>query len=465
MIETIGGYQIVRPIGCGAMGRVYLARDPHIGRLVALKTINDDLLRGENRADYLQRFAREGRAVGRCTHANIVQVYHYFEVESRPHIVMEFVDGPSFDQVLKTRKSRPEPLEAVGFGLALLEGLAHAHGHKIVHRDIKPANILIGPSGPKITDFGIARILDAEATEIVEIGTLAYMAPEQITAVPEIDGRADLYSAGVVLFEYLTGRRPFMAANTVELRMLVCSGPRTLATDLPQPLAVVLQKALAADREARYQTAEEFAAALRAAGEVRTGSASLIPEATPTEAATVPLPARQTGAARQTGDAVETPVGSPAIAVARIPMTEIVDQRARARIVDGLRTAVPRHTEKIVANILAKAHSVEEMISLLAKYAEGGSQGAQIERTLSRIAADAGLARKQAERAQRYIPKEVQDMAKRYLARTMGGRAPIIVRRIADQSRGLSEFHEAIAGYLTDRDERARYLSEAEREG
>ena len=263
----IGRYRLTKTLGRGAMGVVYLWYDEAIDRQVAIKTIHRTLLEGEDGAEWLERFRREVRAAGRCLHPNIVTVFEFGEEKGIPYIVMEYVQGRELRDYLKERQ--PLPLaNAVAVAVQVLHALDHAHACGVVHRDIKPGNIILLPDGQvKVSDFGIARV---EATSGMTqhgmtVGTPAYMAPEQFGG-REVDRRADLYATGVVLFETLTGVRPFAGGSASDLMYKVLHDvpqPVTRVNPrLPAELDGVLAKALAKAPDQRFQSANEFIAAL-----------------------------------------------------------------------------------------------------------------------------------------------------------------------------------------------------------
>jgi eukaryotic-like serine/threonine-protein kinase len=268
---VIGRYQILDIIGSGAMGTVYKAHDPAIGRDVAIKVVTIDADSTQERAASIDRFRLEVQAAGRCSHPAIVGVYDFLDQSGDPAIVMELVEGSSLRRMLRDPATRaasllPEVL------LQMLEGLEYAHNRGIIHRDIKPANILVTPSGQaKIADFGIARLASNSATNNATLvgemlGTPSYMAPEQLTN-DRVDRRADLFAVGAILYEMLAGRAPFAGRAVSETILRLSSAD---AADMAPVEAVggeryvaVLQRALAKDRADRFQTADEFAAALR----------------------------------------------------------------------------------------------------------------------------------------------------------------------------------------------------------
>lgn len=263
----IGRYRLIKTLGRGAMGVVYLGYDEAIDRQVAIKTIHRALLEGEDGAEWLERFRREVRAAGRCLHPNIVTVFEFGEENGIPYIVMEYVQGRELRDYLKERQ--PLPLaNAVAVAVQVLHALDHAHACGVVHRDIKPGNIILLPDGQvKVSDFGIARMEAASGMTQhgMTVGTPAYMAPEQFGG-REVDRRADLYATGVVLFETLTGVRPFAGGSASDLMYKVLHDPPQPVTRvnprLPTELDAVLAKALAKSADQRFQNAGEFIAAL-----------------------------------------------------------------------------------------------------------------------------------------------------------------------------------------------------------
>jgi serine/threonine-protein kinase len=261
----IGRYDIVRPLGKGAMGVVYLAHDPLLERDVALKVmvaqIADD-------PDLSKRFEREAKAVARMTHPNVVTVYDLgYHDDGSPYIAMELLKGQ--DLAKAVRATPPLPIERkVAIILQVLTGLAHAHQAGIVHRDIKPANIFINADGSvKIMDFGVARLTTASMTGTGNIiGTADYMSPEQVKGA-RVDPRSDIFSVGCMLYELLTGKRPFHADNLMAIFYKITHEDVNFdlvpASAEHDALLPILRRAMAKELEDRYQTAAEFAAELR----------------------------------------------------------------------------------------------------------------------------------------------------------------------------------------------------------
>lgn len=282
----LGRYPIESILGEGAMGVVYSAYDKAFERRVAIKTIRKELL-GDQREDLLARFQVEAQAAGRLNNTKIVAVHDYGEDGGTPYIVMEYAPGRTLLDCLKERM----PLQIkdiVHIMLQLLDALNTAHKHQIVHRDIKPANILLLDGlDIKVTDFGIAKI-DASNLTLFggAIGTPNYMSPEQWNGQP-VDSRSDLFSAGVVLYELLTGKQPFSGENhtVIKHRALNVAPPRPSELDpkLSPVFDKIVQRAMAKQPADRFQSAMEFLEALRTADEDRT-----LPRPLPAAGSTAP---------------------------------------------------------------------------------------------------------------------------------------------------------------------------------
>ena len=267
-VRSIGRYRVEALLGTGAMGEVYRAHDPAIDRLVAIKVVRPELVAGSGGEQLLERFRREARAAGRRFHPNIVAIWDFGDDDGMPFLVMELVEGRSLDQVIKSSRSI-EPTRSVAIITQVLGALGFAHENGIVHRDIKPSNIMVlQDDRVKVADFGIARIEASEFTIVGDLlGTPAYMAPEQLSGGP-IDHRTDLFAAGVILFEMLTGVKPFRGKSITEIMSLMEKrGPediRALNPAVPEALKRVIAKSVAFDPAQRYPDAATFA---RAAGD------------------------------------------------------------------------------------------------------------------------------------------------------------------------------------------------------
>ncbi len=265
MNDTIHTYEIRGVAGRGAMGTVYDAWDPSANRRVAIKTLS---LAGADAGDLdeqLARFERESHIVRNLQHPNIVEVYDSGRTDKEAYLVMEFLDGQSLKEVLDagTRFTIPNILWLMN---GLLSALGYSHVRGVVHRDIKPANIMITHDGiVKVTDFGVARIEGSLMTQAgMMIGTPAYMSPEQFLAEP-VDGRSDIYSAGTVLFQLLTGERAFEGSLTsITYKVLHSQVPKpsAIAIQAPRAVDVVVSRAMARSPSERFTTADSFLAAL-----------------------------------------------------------------------------------------------------------------------------------------------------------------------------------------------------------
>lgn len=267
-IEKIGRYEILSELGQGAMGVVYKAIDPLIDRTVAIKTINLNLSRDEL-TDFEERFNREAKSAGRLNHPNIVTIYDVGRVDHIAYITMEYLEGRELKEIVNS--GEPLPPERIAEIIAqVADGLAFAHDNGIVHRDIKPANIMVLRNGNvKITDFGIAKMSSGSRTQIgIILGSPKYMSPEQVTG-KYVDGRSDIFSLGVVLYELLTGKPAFgnsdSTLTTIMFQILnETPAPPTKGNPfIPATFDHIVARALAKEPENRYQSAREMANDLR----------------------------------------------------------------------------------------------------------------------------------------------------------------------------------------------------------
>ena len=260
---SIGRYEILERVARGGMGALYRARDPVLEREVAIKVMLADF---SHDANGRTRFYREARAIARLQHRNIVTLFDYGEDEGNPFIVMEFLQGQTL--AARVKHGPPVPLaHALAAGAQLCTGLHFAHGSGIVHRDVKPANIwLEDDGGVKLLDFGIAKFGDTDVTQAGDVlGSISYMSPEQL-AGGTIDGRSDIFSAGIVMYELLTGRRPFQGESPTAIMMKIIheeAPPLDAVPGAPPKLRGLIAKALEKNPEKRYQRAAEFASELR----------------------------------------------------------------------------------------------------------------------------------------------------------------------------------------------------------
>ena len=267
-MQQAGRYQILERIGRGGMATVFKAHDPTIGRDVAIKFLHASLCEGE---DYRARFLQEARAAGGLSHPNIVIVHDVGEIEGRPYMAMELLSGTSLAEELETTKTIPVR-DTVVMGIQLARALDYAHSKGIVHRDIKPANImrLTGSRTVKVTDFGIAHMDNATEDSLRTragdvLGTPQYMSPEQ-TRGERLDGRSDLFSAGIVMYQMIAGTRPFRGDSLVAVATKIANEPATpierARTDVPNSLRRVIDRCLAKAPAQRFQSGAELAEAL-----------------------------------------------------------------------------------------------------------------------------------------------------------------------------------------------------------
>src|SRR5512133_45000 len=270
--RTLGNrYRIDALLGQGGMSAVYKATDPNLKRVVAIKLIHPHL---STDSSFLQRFESEASAVASLRHSNIVQVYDFNNDNGIYYMVLEFIPGETLQDRLKRLAADGRRLsieEAINFTINIADAVGYAHQRGMVHRDIKPANIMLDVQGQAILmDFGIVKILggDSHTSTGAVVGTARYMSPELIRG-EVADHRSDLYSLGVTLYEMLSGRTPFVADSAMTLMMMHLNDPipnvRGFRQDVPPELVRILERLLAKDRNARYQSAAELTADLRRA--------------------------------------------------------------------------------------------------------------------------------------------------------------------------------------------------------
>ena len=269
--QSIGRYHILEQLGAGGMALVYKAYDTRLERNVAVKVLRTEQFSPVLLEQVLQRFEREAKSLAKLSHPNIVNILDYGEHEEMPYLVMEFLPGGT----LKQKLGRAIPWqESINTLLPVARGLSYAHQHGIIHRDVKPSNIMLQETKAAVlTDFGIAKLLEGVEGQTltgsgVGIGTPEYMAPEQGVGAHTIDARADIYSLGIVLYEMVTGRKPYTADTpmAVVLKQMTDPLPRPteFTPDLPEGVEHILLKALAKQPEDRYQSMDELVNALEA---------------------------------------------------------------------------------------------------------------------------------------------------------------------------------------------------------
>ena len=294
MLTHIGKFEIVRLLGQGAMGEVYLGRDPGIGREVAIKTIRPSLVGTDLGGDVRERFAREARAAGLLHHPNVVTVFEFGTSEDLLYLVMEYVPGEDLASLM--RRDELTPSDLLEILAQVCEGLAHAHRHGIIHRDIKPTNVMVqredGELRAKVMDFGVAKLSGGDLTQTGQVvGTLAYMAPEYLRT-GKAEAASDLFSVGVMLHEGLSGDKPFSGSTTGAIvYTIIHDEPRpledTVIDGVSPSVKALSTRLLAKDPASRFLSAADAAKALRAAKNPSWVS--------PLDDATVALPGRAHG--------------------------------------------------------------------------------------------------------------------------------------------------------------------------
>jgi serine/threonine-protein kinase len=362
--KTIGGrYQIVELLGQGGMSAVYKANDPNLRRVVAVKLIHSHL---SSDPKFVMRFEEEAAAVAQLRHPNIIQVYDFSNDDDTYYIVFEFVPGESLQQRLERLNDagRSMPVdEAIKITASIADALDYAHERGLIHRDIKPANVMLNVLGEAILmDFGIVKIVggDTHTATGAVMGTARYMSPEQIKG-QRVDARTDIYALGTALFEMLGGRPPFEADSAMTLMMMHVNDPvpdvRQLRPEVPVQVVSVINKALAKDRDARFATAGQMAAALRgdssagaAAAAAAVAAGTVIEDAPPDEAgqgATVlePVPPAPAPPTPQTEGAtvLEPAIAAQAVATppeAQAPVQSDEGGSRRTLIIGGIAIAV-----------------------------------------------------------------------------------------------------------------------------
>lgn len=443
---SIGRYRIVGVIGRGAVGVVYKGHDDQIDRPVAIKTLRADVLCDvEDREGLLKRFAAEARSAGRCQHPNIVTVYDYVEHEGAPFIIMEHVAAGTLENV--TRSKTLLPLRQVGEIMAqLLSALDHAHGKGVVHRDVKPANILCpAATSIKVTDFGVARIQDLGLTRQGgggALGTPNYMSPEQFLGRP-VDGRSDLFATGVILFQLLTGAKPFAANDIPELmRKLLNECPPSLSMLRPglwPYMENVVQRALARNPTDRYQTAEEFLDALNAAMERVAGE-----HAPPMDLTRI--------AHRNSSDASDP---------SRSDLSKTMAEKLMPETLGAVEEALARSIGPI-ARVMVKRYSrettdAESLLSALAAQVPGEKDAQGFRKDAERsLRSDRGVAGVQLDAA---ISKDEIRAATELLLPLIGPVAKVIAEREAATSIGRDDYYEHLARAIPNEADRNRFLA------
>ncbi len=447
--RELGKYRIEGVLGRGAMGIVFRAFDPRLERHVAIKTIRTELFDGRNKEDWLERFSREARAAARCAHANIVVVHDFDIIDDQPFIVMELVRGRQLSDYLNDGHKFEQPTIR-SIMRQTLAALACAHEAGLVHRDIKPANIILSDGHQvKVADFGVARIDDSHMTSAGSvIGTPQYMAPEQLLG-EAIDHRADLFASAIILFELLTGERPFKGRSTTELMFQITQGkPRDiteLAPDLPASIREVVMRALARDPDDRYENAAAFAAALERS--IGTGEV--------TQVTTETLISE--GSFEPSADDVGTMVEDFAKAELEIA------QKLEAE----LATTIGPIAKVLVRRAAARSTSLEEMYETLAGHIPNPEEAARFRERSKTILTASGSTTGMRSRSRSYsgIRQPIADSeieaARAALLPYLGPIANVLARKHAKSAHSLEDYWHGLAEQIPSDAERQAFLDEA----
>jgi serine/threonine-protein kinase len=442
VLKQLGKYKIVEVIGKGAMGVVYKGYDPVLERHVALKTVRKELVDQDTAGAIIARFKNEALAAGRLTHPGIVGIYDYGETKQLAYIAMEFVQGRGLRDFL-ARQERFGLQDVVSIMAQLLDALDYAHDHGVVHRDVKPANIIMTPSGRlKVADFGIARIDHSSLTQTGSImGTPAYMSPEQYSG-QQVDRRSDIFSCGVVLYELLTGVKPF-EGPTQSIGYKICHEPHRNPSEVnpqgvPQVFDAILAKALAKTPEERYASAREFARAIAKAFESFSGSpetTALLPTVihreTPRPDTTFPPPGWEAEKLRALEGLLAPYVG---------PVARVLVRKAAKTTTDGLALV-----QALAASIASERDREAFAGTALEKVGARSRSEAEPERSSPSVA-----------------PKPIEpvdvDKAASRLAPFVGPIAKVMAKKAAAQGGDLRILYQRLAENLADPKERTEFL-------
>ena len=441
---AVGKYRIDHVIGRGAIGIVYKGHDEQIDRPLAIKTLRPEILDDVSESrEILRRFAAEARSAGRCLHPNIVTVFDFVEHDGAPYIIMEYVNAGTLDNVI--RRGTLLPVRQVGEILAqLLFALGYAHSKGVIHRDIKPANILCPSAASiKVSDFGVAHIdaLNLTRPGAIPIGTPNYMAPERFLGRPA-DGRADLFSAGVILYQLLTGAKPFLAEDIPDLmRRLMNDRPPPLQShraDLWPELEGVTQRALARNPEDRFQSAEEFIDALNGAIEARPNEN--VPPLDLTKLSHSPsVEPRSVGKERLNQT-----------------MAEVLAPSTIDALAHSLARSLGPIAHVVVKNASHESTTVDMLVSTLVGQIAKESDAAAFLHTAERVLAD-DLGFATAQREASISQAEIRGLSETLLP-ILGPVARVLVARQAGMAVGRDDFYRRIADHIPNQQDRVKFL-------
>lgn len=487
MIERLGKYRIDGVLGKGAMGIVYKGFDPGIERVVAIKTIRKDMFSDSEQADLISRFKNEAQAAGRLAHPSIVTVYDYGEDAESAYIAMEFVEGTALDTLLVP--DRPtEPARMLAWMSDLLQGLEFAHARGVVHRDVKPANLLITPDARvKISDFGIARIESSTLTQAGSmIGTPSYMSPEQFRGEP-VDGRSDVFSAGIVLYQLLTGARPFVGPASIVMQRILNDAPPPPSQRLPAlgpRFDGVLARALAKAPAERFPSARAFHEALLAAanGGADPDATTLAGDDRTVLTGGLPVQAlARPPAPTATGTLTGTGTGNDASAI--VTMTPW-KREAVPEVEAALARQIGPVAKFLVKKMAAQAESLDGLAELLLPHIPSDLGRIQFRQALAQIGkkldatgtgtgtrtgtgmGGSGATPPAAQASPAPAPLRFDDAyadaVTQKLIALIGPIGRVVARRAMKQTGDRTAFLQLLAHHIDNPDERARFLADAE---
>ena len=485
-LDRIGKYRIDGVLGSGAMGVVYKAYDADIARTVALKTIRHELLDGMQEADIVARFRNEAQASGRLVHPNIVAVYDFGTYNNTTYIAMEYVDGTPLNTFLV--KDVPMDLAAsITCITQLLRALDYAHARGVVHRDIKPANILItGDAQVKITDFGIAKIESSTLTQVgAVIGTPSYMSPEQFKGEP-VDGRSDLFAVGIVLYQMLTGVRPFSGPASTVMHQIIHENPPRPSERQPAlhpAFDTVVARAMAKRVEDRYPGAQAFLDALNAAYMQQTGGVPLTDEDNERTVLAFQRP-ESPGPARTANPAGTSQHGSqPAATGSASSLTAAPEwlQGLAPDLQTALSTQIGPVAKLVLKNAARDAIDLDDLCNRLLPHISSDAGRVQFQDSVRAIKKKHGLStlstmsgrsqtgtgRPATQLTQMtgmptllQLSPELMEAAQMKLAVYVGPIAKVLAKRASKMTGNADEFYRLLAENLPDPQERARFLKD-----
>ncbi|MFT6903781.1 MAG: serine/threonine protein kinase [Oleiphilaceae bacterium] len=461
--ELIGKYKIECVLGKGAMGVVYRALDTDIDRTVGLKTLHAHLLEGEQGDDFSQRFLQEAKAAARCLHANIVTVFDFGVHDSTPFIVMEYVDGVEL-------KSQMVADMTFSLGLTLdiikqiLEALDYAHENGVVHRDIKPANIMIMDNGRvKVSDFGVARLDNSNLTSTgMMVGTPNYMSPEAMYGL-NVDGRSDLYSVGILLFELITKKRPLPSAGLEEAMEPLNRCTNLNPVQLKQIRPLIL-KALQPNPEARFQNATEFLIQINSIASLVDSSQEFGQDTDQKTIIFRPPPLdRPKEAARDSTS--QTALGDQSVLSAlESSLVRYIGPAAKALIKKQCKTSTT--LSDLSLNLARHIPNDDERSEFLKNLESTGirelylSKEAEASKALGRTGI---LQTADKKNATLQLPDEILQSVTSELAFFVGPLASRLINKTLKRSSSLDEFYKKLASYIPDQHEQDTFLKKVKK--